>query len=119
MGAVGGPNELSGDPQLVTRLAHTAFEHVRNVEPLRDLRDSTSLPLNANEEVRAITFSSGTFASRFSSSSEMPSEVLLILAADMFTNGSTAMDGRGRWRVRGWVEVKPLSAVTVGSRGTR
>ena len=32
-------------------------------------------PLKANEDVRAITFRSGAFASRFSSSSAMPSDM--------------------------------------------
>ena len=51
-----------------------------------------SLPLNANDEVRAVTCNCGIFASRFSSSSEMPSEKYSwSLPADMSTNGSTAM----------------------------
>ena len=33
-----------------------------------------SLPLNENDEVRAVTCNCGIFASRFSSSSEIPSE---------------------------------------------
>src|SRR3984893_10285766 len=35
---------------------------------------STPLPLNENDEVRAATLSCGIFESRFSNSSEMPSE---------------------------------------------
>src|SRR6266480_4252641 len=35
---------------------------------------STPLPLNENDEVRAATLSCGIFDSRFSNSSEMPSE---------------------------------------------
>ena len=51
-----------------------------------------SLPLKANDEVRAVTCSCGIFASRFSSSSEMPSEKYpWSLACDMSTNGNTAM----------------------------
>ena len=54
---------------------------------------STSLPLNENDEVRAITRSCGIFASRFSSSSEMPSEKYSwSLSELMFTNGSTATE---------------------------
>ena len=53
---------------------------------------ATSLPLNENDEVRAVTCSCGIFASRFSSSSEMPSEKYsFALSSLMFTNGSTAM----------------------------
>ena len=52
-----------------------------------------SLPLNANDDVRAVTCNCGIFASRFSSSSEMPSEKYSCsLSALMFTNGSTAME---------------------------
>ncbi len=51
-----------------------------------------SLPLNANDEVRAVTCNCGIFASRFSSSSEIPSEKYSwSFPADMSTNGSTAM----------------------------
>ena len=51
-----------------------------------------SLPLNANDEVRAVTCNCGIFASRLSSSSEIPSEKYSwSFPADMFTNGSTAM----------------------------
>ena len=54
---------------------------------------STSLPLNENEEVRAMTRSSGTCARRLSSSSEMPSaKYSCSLSALMFTKGSTAID---------------------------
>ena len=52
-----------------------------------------SLPLNANDEVRAVTCSCGIFASRFSSSSEMPSEKNSFdFSSLMFTNGSTAIE---------------------------
>src|SRR6476660_3300396 len=51
-----------------------------------------SLPLNANDEVRAVTSNCGIFASRLSSSSEIPSEKYSwSFPADMSTNGSTAM----------------------------
>ena len=54
---------------------------------------STSLPLNENDDVRAMTRSSGTCASRLSSSSEMPSaKYSCSLSALMFTKGSTAME---------------------------
>ena len=53
---------------------------------------STPLPLNENDEVRAATLSCGIFDSRFSNSSEMPSEKYpCSLSSLMFTNGSTAM----------------------------
>ena len=58
---------------------------------------STSLPLNENDEVRAMTRSSGTCARRFSSSSEMPSaKYSWSLSGLMFTNGSTAIERVGR-----------------------
>ena len=51
-----------------------------------------SLPLNAKDEVRAVTCNCGIFASRLSSSSEIPSEKYSwSFPADMSTNGSTAM----------------------------
>ena len=54
---------------------------------------STSLPLNENDEVRAMTRSSGTCARRLSSSSEMPSaKYSCSLSALMFTKGSTAIE---------------------------
>ncbi len=50
-------------------------------------------PLKENDEVRATTCSSGLFASRFSSSSEMPSlKYSWSLSGDMSANGSTAID---------------------------
>jgi hypothetical protein len=52
-----------------------------------------SLPLNANDDVRAVTCNCGIFASRFSSSSEMPSEKYSFdFSSLMFTNGSTAIE---------------------------
>ena len=52
-----------------------------------------SLPLYEKLEVRAITRSFGTLASRFSSSSVMPSEKYSFdFSSLMFTNGSTAME---------------------------
>ena len=54
---------------------------------------STSLPLNENDEVRAMTRSCGTWASRLSSSSDRPSEKYSCSWSElMLTNGSTAMD---------------------------
>ena len=53
----------------------------------------TSLPLYENAEEREITRSFGIFASRFSSSSEIPSEKYSwSLSELMLTNGSTAID---------------------------
>src|SRR5258705_8962995 len=52
-----------------------------------------SLPLNENDDVRAVTCNCGIFASRLSSSSEMPSEKYSCsLSLLMFTNGSTAIE---------------------------
>src|SRR5512142_1481725 len=51
-----------------------------------------SLPLNENDDVRAVTCSCGTFVSRFKRSSEMPSEKYSFdLSSLMFVNGSTAI----------------------------
>ena len=53
----------------------------------------TSLPLKENDEVRAITRSSGTWARRLISSSEMPSaKYSCSLSRLMFTKGSTAIE---------------------------
>ena len=54
---------------------------------------SASLSLNEKLEVRAMTRSCGTCASRFSSSSERPSEKYSCSWSElMLTNGSTAME---------------------------
>ena len=51
------------------------------------------MPLNENDEVRAVTCNCGIFESRFSSSSEIPSEKYsFALSSLMLTNGSTAID---------------------------
>src|SRR6266446_9813315 len=53
---------------------------------------SACLPLNEKDEVRAATLSCGIFESKFSNSSEMPSEKYAwSFACDMSTNGNTAM----------------------------
>ena len=65
-------DKLRGDAHLVPRLPHAPLQHVSDAEPRPDLRGSLS-PLNANDEVRAMTFSSGIFASKFSNSSVIPS----------------------------------------------
>src|SRR6516165_8500298 len=53
----------------------------------------SSLPLNENDEVRAVTWSCGILARRLRSSSVMPSEKYSwSLACDMSTNGSTAIE---------------------------
>ncbi len=55
-----------------------------------------SFPLNEKDDVRAVTCSCGTFASRFSSSSERPSEKYSCsLSGLRFVNGRTAIDGPG------------------------
>src|SRR5688572_7771156 len=52
-----------------------------------------SLPLYANDEVRAITFRSGSFTSKFSTSSLKPSEKYSCSGSELiFTKGSTAID---------------------------
>src|SRR5580765_1806143 len=57
------------------------------------LRISVLVPLNENDDVRAATLSSGTWARRLSSVSVMPSEKYsLALSDDMLTKGSTAVD---------------------------
>jgi hypothetical protein len=59
-------------------------------------RIGVSLPLNENDEVRAVTCNCGILASRLRSSSVMPSEKYSCsLSDDMFTNGSTAIDCSG------------------------
>ena len=58
------------------------------------LRTSSALPRNAKDDVRAITFSPSTFASRLMISSARPSlKYSCSLSALRFANGRTAMDG--------------------------
>ena len=58
-------------------------------------RRSSCFPLNANEEVRPVTFKSGFFARTLSNSSVKPSEKYSFSGSGlMFANGSTAMAGR-------------------------
>src|SRR6185437_16040561 len=57
------------------------------------VRESTSLPLNWNDEVRPITRRPSMRASELRISSDRPSEKnTLSLSSDRFSNGSTAMD---------------------------
>ena len=61
-------------------------------------RRSSFRPLNWNDEVRPITRSSGSFASRLSNSSDRPSaKYSWSLPALMSANGSTAMDLAAAW----------------------
>ena len=69
-----GLDQLRRDPHRLARLAHRAFEHVRTCSVRAISGIAISLPLKENDEVRAVTCNCGIFASRFSSSSEMPSE---------------------------------------------
>ena len=88
-----GADQLRGDPHRVARLAHGAFEHVRHVQRARDLRDRDLFALERERRGARVTRSCGTFASRLSSSSEMPSEKYSCsLSSLMLTNGSTAID---------------------------
>ena len=70
-----------------------------------------SLPLNAKDDVREITFRSPILASRFNSSSVSPSaKYSFSLSGERFANGSTAIDlspsaggsGFGLRRLRPW-----------------
>ena len=87
-----GLDQLRGDPDRVAGLADRAFQHVGHVQRARDLRDRDLFAFKQNDEVRAVTCNCGIFASRFSSSSEIPSEKYsFALSSLMLTNGSTAM----------------------------
>src|SRR5437016_5209875 len=95
--------EVAGQPDPRRGVARIDRQHlaVRRTEPSSTCATCSvraisgmpvSLPLNANDEVRAVTCNCGIFASRFSSSSEIPSEKYsFALPSLMSTNGSTAM----------------------------
>jgi len=78
---------------------------------------SCSLPRNANDEVRAMTFRSGILASRFKISSARPSlKYSFSLSALRLANGSTAIDGVGDAVARAPLDTAELYIVSSAPR---
>ena len=71
---VRGTHQLRGDAQGVALLAYAAFQQVATFSARAIVATSTCLPLNENDDVRAITRTCGNCASWFNSSSDRPSE---------------------------------------------